>query len=68
MRYEREDYQTHANTRSIWPTKDPCLARSAKKVKVDITIGERLVLPLAVVRGYTPFGTSRVKVTLTSAA
>ena len=111
MRYEREDCQTHANSHTFYLAYEgPLPARSAKEVKVDITIRERLVLPLAeraVVRGYEEYedlpddalvrvypldeivvekiapsatahetspviytmsGTSRVKVTLTSAA
>ncbi len=48
MRYEREDCQTHANSHTFYLAYEgPLPARSAKEVKVDITIRERLVLPLA---------------------
>ena len=59
MRYAREDCQTHANSHTFYLTYEgPLPARSAKEVKVDITIRERLVLPLverAVVRGYEEY-------------
>ena len=59
MRYEREDCQTHANSHTFYLAYEgPLPARSAKEVKVDITIRERLVLPLAeraVVRGYEEY-------------
>jgi len=59
LRYEREDRQIHANSHTFYLSYDgPLPARSANEVKVDITIRERLVLPLAkqaVVRGYDEY-------------
>ena len=59
MRYEREDRQSHANTHTFYLAYEgPMPARSPNEVKVDITIRERLVLPLAervVVRGYDEY-------------
>jgi len=59
LRCEREDRQSHANSHTFYLSYDgPLPARSANEVKVDITIRERLVLPLAqraVVRGYDEY-------------
>ena len=59
MRYEREDRQSHANSHTFYLAYDgPLPAQSASEVKVDITIRERLVLPLAeraVIRGYDEY-------------
>ena len=59
MRYEREDRQSHANNHTFYLAYEgPMPARSPNEVKVDITIRERLVLPLAervVVRGYDEY-------------
>ena len=59
LRYEREDRQRHANSHTFYlGYEGPLPARSANEVKVDITIRERLVLPLAeraIVRGYDEY-------------
>lgn len=59
LRYERDDRQSHANSHTFYLAYDgPLPARSPNEVKVDITIRERLVLPLAeraVVRGYEEY-------------
>ena len=56
FRFEREDRQRHANSHTFYLAYDgPLPTRAASEVKVDITIRERLVLPLVerpVVRGY----------------
>ena len=59
FRFEREDRQSHANTHTFYLAYEgPLPARAANEVKTDITIRERLVLPLAeraVVRGYDEY-------------
>jgi len=59
MRYERDDRQSHANSHTFYLAYEgPLPARSGSQVKVDITIRERLVLPLAeraVIRGYDEY-------------
>ena len=59
MRYKREDRQSHANSHTFYLAYEgPLPARSANEVKVDITIRERLVLPLAeraVICGYDEY-------------
>ena len=54
-----QHHVTHANSHTFYLAYEgPLPARSAKEVKVDITIRERLVLPLAeraVVRGYEEY-------------
>lgn len=59
FRYGREDRQTHANSHTLYLAYEgPLPARAANEVKTDITIRERLVLPLAeraVVRGYDEY-------------
>jgi predicted nucleotidyltransferase component of viral defense system len=59
MRYKREDRQSHANSHTFYLAYEgPLPARPANEVKVDITIRERLVLPLAeraVICGYDEY-------------
>ena len=59
MRYEWEERQSHANSHTFYLAHEgPRPARSPNEVKVDITIRERLVLPLTdrtVVRGYDEY-------------
>lgn len=59
LRYAREDRESHANSHTFFVAYEgPLPARSANEVKVDITIRECLVLPLAeraVVRGYDEY-------------
>jgi predicted nucleotidyltransferase component of viral defense system len=59
FRFEREDRQRHVNSHTFYLAYDgPLPARTASEVKVDITIRERLVLPLVerpVVRGYDEY-------------
>lgn len=59
LRYEREDHLHHANSHTFYLAYEgPLPARSPNEVKIDITIRERLVLPLAerpVVRGYDEY-------------
>jgi len=59
FRYERDDRQSHANSHTFYLAYDgPLPARTASEVKVDVTIRERLVLPLVerpVVRGYEEY-------------
>lgn len=59
FRFEREDRQRHVNSHTFYLAYDgPLPARTASEVKVDVTIGERLVLPLverSVVRGYEEY-------------
>lgn len=59
FRYQREDHQSHANSYTFYLAYEgPLPARAANEVKTDITIRERLVLPLAeqtVVRGYDEY-------------
>lgn len=59
FRFEREDRQSHANSHTFYLAYEgPLPARAANEVKTDITIRERLVLPLAeraVVRGYDQY-------------
>ena len=59
LRYAREDRQRHANSHTFYLAYEgPLPARSGNEVKVDITIRERLVLPLAerpIVRGYDEY-------------
>ena len=59
FRFEREDRQRHANSHTFYLAYDgPLPARTASEVKVDVTIRERLVLPLVerpVVRGYEEY-------------
>lgn len=59
FRFEREDRQPHVNCHTFYLAYDgPLPARTGSEVKVDVTIRERLVLPLverAVVRGYEEY-------------
>lgn len=59
FRFEREDRQSHVNSHTFYLAYDgPLPARRASEVKVDVTIRERLVLPLVerpVVRGYDEY-------------
>ena len=59
FRFEREDRQGHVNSHTFYLAYEgPLPARTASQVKVDITIRERLVLPLVertVVRGYEEY-------------
>jgi predicted nucleotidyltransferase component of viral defense system len=59
MQYAREDRQPHANSYTFYLSYEgPLPARAANEVKTDITIRERLVLPLAprgIVRGYEEY-------------
>jgi hypothetical protein len=59
FRYQREDRQSHANSYTFYLAYEgPLPARATNDVKTDITIRERLVLPLAeqaVVRGYDEY-------------
>jgi predicted nucleotidyltransferase component of viral defense system len=59
FRFEREDRQRHVNSHTFYLAYDgPLPARTASEVKVDVTIRERLVLPLVerpVVRGYEEY-------------
>ena len=59
FRFEREDRQRHVNSHTFYLAYDgPLPARTASEVKVDVTIRERLVLPLVerpVVRGYDEY-------------
>lgn len=59
FRFEREDRQRHVNSYTFYLAYDgPLPARTASEVKVDVTIRERLVLPLVerpVVRGYDEY-------------
>jgi hypothetical protein len=59
FRFEREDRQSHANSHTFYLAYEgPLPARAGNEVKTDITIRERLVLPLAeqaVVRGYDEY-------------
>jgi hypothetical protein len=56
FRYSRKDRKKHQNSYTVYLAYEgPLPAASAKEVKVDITIGERLVLPIedrAILRGY----------------
>lgn len=59
FRFEREDRQRHVNSHTFYLAYDgPLPARTSSEVKVDVTIRERLVLPLVerpVVRGYEEY-------------
>ena len=59
FRFEREDRQPHMNSHTFYLTyQGPLPARTASEVKVDVTIRERLILPLAerpIVRGYEEY-------------
>jgi uncharacterized protein len=59
VRCAREDLQSHANSHTFYLAYEgPLAARSTNEVKVDITIRERLVLPLAeraIIRGYAEY-------------
>jgi hypothetical protein len=59
FRFEREDHQRHANSHTFYLAYEgPLPARTPSEVKVDVTIRERLVLPLEqrpVVRGYEEY-------------
>jgi len=57
--YSREDRKQHQNSHTFYMAYEgPLPAASPKEVKVDITIGERLVLPIedrAILRGYDEY-------------
>jgi predicted nucleotidyltransferase component of viral defense system len=59
FRYSREDRKKHQNSYAFYLAYEgPLPAASPKEVKVDITISERLVLPIedrAVLRGYDEY-------------
>jgi len=59
FRYSREDRKRHQNSHTVYLAYEgPLPAASAKEVKVDITIDERIVLPIedrAVLRGYDEY-------------
>ena len=59
FRFEREDRQPHVNSHTFYLSYDgPLPARVPSEVKADVTIRERLVLPLVerpVVRGYDEY-------------
>ena len=59
FRFERQDRESHANSHTFYlGYEGPLPARSASQVKVDITIREKLVRPVAdvpVVRGYNEY-------------
>ena len=59
FRFDREDRQSHANSHTFYlGYEGPLPARAAAQVKVDVTIKERVVRPLAaapVVRGYDEY-------------
>ena len=59
FRYSREDRKRHQNSHTIYLAYEgPLPGASAKEVKVDITIDERIVLPIedrAVLRGYDEY-------------
>lgn len=59
FRYSREDRKKHQNSHTIYLAYEgPLPAASAKEVKIDITIDERIVLPIedrAVLRGYDEY-------------
>jgi hypothetical protein len=59
FRFDREDRQPHVNSHTFYLAYDgPLPSRTASQVKIDITIRERLVLPLVertVVRGYEEY-------------
>ena len=59
FRFERQDRESHANSHTFYlGYEGPLPARSASQVKVDVTIREKLVRPVAdvsVVRGYDEY-------------
>jgi predicted nucleotidyltransferase component of viral defense system len=59
FRFEREDHESHVNSHTFYVAYDgPLPARTASEVKVDVTIRERLVLPLVdrpILRGYDEY-------------
>jgi uncharacterized protein len=59
FRFEREDRQPHGNSHTFFLAYDgPLPSRTGSEVKVDVTIRERLVLPLVertIVRGYDEY-------------
>jgi predicted nucleotidyltransferase component of viral defense system len=59
FRFERQDRDSHANSHTFYlGYEGPLPARAAAQVKVDVTIKERVVRPLAeppVVRGYDEY-------------
>lgn len=60
VRYSREDRRTHLNSHTFYLAYEgPLPGTSAKEVKVDITINERIVMPLqkkrTVLKGYDEY-------------
>ena len=59
FRFERQDRESHANSHTFYlGYEGPLPARSASQVKVDVTLREKLVRPVAdvpVVRGYDEY-------------